>query len=341
VTPQRCREITARYGSLRVALLGDFCLDRYLEIDPANSEISIETGLPVHNVVNVRAQPGGAGTILNNLSALGVGTILPVGFHGVDGEGFELARAVAARRGVEATHLLETPQRRTFTYCKPLVIEPGRTPRELSRLDTKNWTPTPPEVEDRIITALRSVARSTDAVIVLDQVDIAETGVVTRRVLEAVAGVVASRPELPVIADSRRGLGGFPSVIFKMNAAELAAMSGLPVSSDLATVRDAAKALARRNGRPVFVTLSERGMVGALPSGETEWVPSLRIRGPIDVVGAGDSVTANLITALAAGASLREALELASLAASIVLHQVGTTGAATPVDLETLAAGAR
>ena len=341
MTPQRCREITARYGSLRVALLGDFCLDRYLEIDPAKSETSIETGLPVHNVTNVRAQPGGAGTILNNLSALGVGTILPVGFHGVDGEGFELARAIAARRGVEATHLLETPQRRTFTYCKPLVLEPGRPPRELSRLDTKNWTVTPPDVEDRIIAALQAAARTADAVIVLDQVDIAETGVVTRRVLEAVAGVIASRPKLPIIADSRRGLGGFPAVIFKMNAAELAAMSGLPVSSDLATVRDAAAALARRNVRPVFVTLSERGMVGALPSGETEWVPSLPIRGPIDVVGAGDSVTANLITALAAGASLREALELASLAASIVLHQVGTTGAASPADLEALVTAAR
>jgi rfaE bifunctional protein kinase chain/domain len=341
VTPQRCREITARYGSLRVALLGDFCLDRYLEIDPARSETSIETGLPVHIVTNVRAQPGGAGTILNNLSALGVGTILPIGFHGVDGEGFELARAVAARPGVDAMHLLETPQRRTFTYCKPLVLEPGRPPRELSRLDTKNWTVTPPDVEDRIIAALQAAARTADAVIVLDQVDIAETGVVTRRVLDAVAGVVASRPELPIIADSRRGLGGFPAVIFKMNAAELAAMSGLPVSSDLATVRDAAAALARRNVRPVFVTLSERGMVGALPSGETEWVPSLPIRGPIDVVGAGDSVTANLITALAAGASLREALELASLAASIVLHQVGTTGAASPADLEALVTAAR
>ena len=341
MTPQRCREITAGYGSLRVALLGDFCLDRYLEIDPAKPEISIETGLPVHNVVNVRAQPGGAGTILNNLSALGVGTILPVGFHGVDGEGFELARAVAARPGVDAMHLLETPQRRTFTYCKPLVLEPGRPPRELSRLDTKNWTVTPPDVEDRIIAALQAAARTADAVIVLDQVDIAETGVVTRRVLDAVAGVVASRPELPIIADSRRGLGGFPTVIFKMNAAELAVMSGLPVSSDLAAVREAAAALARRNGRAVFVTLSERGMVGALPSGETEWVPALPIRGPIDVVGAGDSVTANLITALAAGASLREALELASLAASIVLHQVGTTGAATPADLEALAVGAR
>ena len=65
------------------------------------------------------------------------------------------------------------------------------------------------------------------------------------------------------------------------------------------------------------------------------------IRGPIDVVGAGDAVTANLACALAAGTSLREAMELASAAASVVLHQVGTTGAATPADLEMLAARAR
>ena len=52
------------------------------------------------NVVNVRAQPGGAGTVLNNLSALGVGTIYPVGFAGEDGEGYELCRALAAKTGV-------------------------------------------------------------------------------------------------------------------------------------------------------------------------------------------------------------------------------------------------
>ena len=334
MTPQRCREITARYGGLRVALLGDFCLDRYLEIDPARGETSIETGLPVHNVVNVRAQPGGAGTILNNLSALGVGCIRPVGFHGADGEGSELARAVAARRGADVAGLIETPLRRTFTYCKPLILEPGRPPRELSRLDTKNWTPTPPEVEERLIAALRAAAAGCDALIVLDQVDLADTGVVTRGVLQAVGEIVASRSGLPVIADSRRGLGGFPSVIFKMNAAELSALTGSPAGADLEPVRKAAVELARRNGRAVFVTLSERGMVGALPGGAVEWVPSLPIRGPIDVVGAGDAVTANLTCALAAGASLREALELASAAASVVLHQVGTTGAATPADLE-------
>ena len=44
-----------------------------IRIDPARQEISIETGLPVHNIVRVRCQPGAAGTILNNIVALGVG----------------------------------------------------------------------------------------------------------------------------------------------------------------------------------------------------------------------------------------------------------------------------
>ena len=82
MTPGRFSDIASKYAALRIAVMGDFCLDRYLEIDPGRPEISIETGLPVHNVINVRAQPGGAGTIVNNLSALGVGTILPVGFAG-------------------------------------------------------------------------------------------------------------------------------------------------------------------------------------------------------------------------------------------------------------------
>src|SRR5215467_15541473 len=92
----RLRDITAKYGSLKVAIVGDFCLDRYLEIDPAKKEISLETGLPVHNVIRVRSQPGGAGTILNNLVALGVRELYPVGFAGDDGEGFELNRALAS-----------------------------------------------------------------------------------------------------------------------------------------------------------------------------------------------------------------------------------------------------
>src|SRR2546426_10231094 len=97
----RFEKITNRYAHLRIAIVADFCLDRYLEIDPGKREISIETGLPVHNVVQVRSQPGAAGTILNNLVALGIQRLVPVGFCGADGEGYELRRALASRPGVD------------------------------------------------------------------------------------------------------------------------------------------------------------------------------------------------------------------------------------------------
>ncbi len=326
---QRLRQITDRYAGLRIALLGDFCLDRYLEIDPARRETSLETGLPVYNVTRLRAQPGGSGTVLNNLVALGVGRILPLGFAGDDGEGFELVRALKAMPGVQMDSFLATPQRRTFTYCKPLVMEPGKPPRELNRLDSKNWTPTPADVENHLIDALRQHAEHVDAVILLDQVDAAETGVLTRRVLAAVGEIAARRAELRVLADSRRGLRGYPKVCLKMNRRELGVLLGDSAPASLDQTKRAAAELAKRHGRDVFVTLAEEGLLGATPGGEIVHLPTLPVRGEIDIVGAGDSVTANLTAALAAGASVAEALELANAAASIVIHQLGTTGTAS------------
>lgn len=331
MNPARAQELMARYHALRIGVLGDVCLDRYLEIDPALQERSIETGLPVHNVIRVRSQPGAAGTILNNLVALGVGKLVVISACGDDGEGFELSRALARLPGLDVDDFATAPEWRTFTYCKPLLRHPGQPPEELSRLDSKNWTPTPRALEEQFIAALERRAGSLDALIVLDQVDRAGAGVVTAAVLEAIAGLARSRPELFILADSRRSLRGFPPVGFKMNAAELAAFAG--ATFEEAATRREAVALAARNQRPVFITLSERGLLGALPDGEVCQLPALPVRGPIDVVGAGDAVTANLAAAFAAGASLREALALANAAASVVVHQLGTTGTASPAQI--------
>lgn len=332
----RFAAVTNRYPRLRIGILGDFCLDRYLEIDTALAETSIETGLPVHNVVRVRPQPGAAGTILNNLCALGVGVLYPVGFAGEDGEGYELSRALSQLPGVDMSHFIRTGQCRTFTYCKPLVLQPGKPPRELNRLDTKNWQPTPVDIQEAACARLQQLAPSLDALIILDQVDLPETGVVTRRVLECVEAVTRRFPALIVLADSRRGLAGFPPVIYKMNAAELAVLRGLKAPLDTEEISRAALDLARQNQRHVFVTLSENGILGATPAGECVTAPALPVRGEIDIVGAGDSVSANLATALAAGAGLGEALELANAAASIVVHKLGTTGTASVAELTAL-----
>jgi rfaE bifunctional protein kinase chain/domain len=336
MTGSRFQAITGKYGELTIAILGDFCLDRYLEIDPAYKEISIETHLPVHNVVNVRAQPGGAGTILNNLAALGVGTILPVSFYGNDGEGLELFAALNQRPGVRLDYMVRTDQRRTFTYCKPLIVTSGQPPIELNRLDFKNWSPTPLALQSELCERLQDAARKVDAIIVLEQVDVPETGVVTKAVLKGLQRIVEEKPELLVVSDSRRGLQGYPPVTLKMNAAELKALTGRTGNDSLDALKQTAAELARERGRSVFVTLAERGMVGASAKGEMEHVAALPVRGPIDIVGAGDAVTANLASALTAGSTLREAMELASAAGSIVIHKLGTTGTASVAELQEL-----
>ena len=332
----RFHSITGRYANLRVAVVGDFCLDRYLEIDPAREETSLETGLPVHNVINVRSQPGAAGTILSNLVALGVGEIHPVGFAGRDGEGVELAGALRVMRGVKMDSFFSTRHRRTFTYAKPLVIAPGTPPVELSRLDFKNWTSTPSVVERRVTGIVKRLARRVNAVILLDQVDQAGTGVVTTAVLAAIDELRREHPELLIIADSRRGLRDFPPVTFKMNARELATLTGMEGELSLGQIGSHAATLARSKHQTVFVTLAERGILGANPRGRVEHVPALPVRGEIDIVGAGDAVTANLAAAIAAGASLKEALRLANAAASVVIHQLGTTGTASVAQIAEL-----
>jgi sugar/nucleoside kinase (ribokinase family) len=121
----------------------------------------------------------------------------------------------------------------------------------------------------------------------------------------------------------------------KMNAIELARCTGAEPQAELTTIATLAKQLAAARQRDVIVTLSERGLLGADPNGHVEHVPALPVRGPIDIVGAGDAVTANLTAALAAGASLRESLELAAIASSLVIHQLGTTGTASPDEIIT------
>ncbi len=328
-----CQQRTNRYSGLKVTVVGDFCLDRYFDIRPELAETSLETGLPVHNVTAVRCYPGASGTIVNNLVALGAACIWPIGFSGDDSEGWALRRALKTLRGVDLTHFATSPEVNTFTYSKPLLIRPGQPPEELSRLDIKNWLPTPEALGNHIAASLRLAAEKSDAVIVLDQVDLIGTGVITRPILAALEEIGRRYPSLLIVGDSRRSLADWPPMVFKMNARELGLITGGPVDS-IEGVKMSVQALANRNRQAAFVTLAERGIIGALPDAAAIHVPARPVRGPIDIVGAGDSVTANLTMALAAGARLGEAMELAMAAASHVIHQLGTTGTASIADLQ-------
>src|SRR5437762_452058 len=156
LSDQIIERILGRLPGLRIAVLGDLFLDRYLDIDAGLTEPSIETGLDAYQVVRVRSYPGALGTIINNLAALGVGRIVPIAIIGDDGEGYELRQALAQLPAVDASHLFSDPRRPTPTYTKPILNTGGVLSRELNRLDIKNRTPTPADAEERIIGALAS-----------------------------------------------------------------------------------------------------------------------------------------------------------------------------------------
>ncbi len=118
--------------------MGDLFLDRYLDIDASLTEPSIETGLDAYQVVRVRSYPGAAGTVINNLAALGVGEIYPIAVIGDDGEGYELSQTLAKIPAVNADSVYRDCERRTPTYTKPMLGDVNGTARELNRLDIKN-----------------------------------------------------------------------------------------------------------------------------------------------------------------------------------------------------------
>jgi len=333
LTDATLQQILGCLPELTIGVVGDLFLDRYLEIAAELSEPSLETGLDAYQVTRVRSHAGAAGTVINNLAALGVKQIVALAVLGDDGEGHELRQAIADLGVVDSRGLFSVTDRsfRTPTYTKPMFHEKGRPPRELNRLDIKNRTPLPEIAEGQILQALTESWQSLDALVVLDQVSETNCGVITERVRQRIAQLGKAAPEKLILADSRARIGLFEYVSLKPNRSECLKAAGFS-ETDPQGLPAAALSLARQAQRPVFCTTGERGILLALPGIEehVSHVPGIPVRGPIDIVGAGDSTSAGIACAVASGTSLAEAAAFGNLIASITIQQIGTTGTASP-----------
>jgi bifunctional ADP-heptose synthase (sugar kinase/adenylyltransferase) len=312
--------ILAQLPRKTIGLVGDLFLDRYLDIDAARNEPSVETGLTAYQVTGVRSYPGALGTVLNNLAALGVGRIVPISIIGDDGEGYELMQELAKLPAVDATHIIRSAERRTPTYTKPMLRE-GMSVRELNRLDIKNRTPTPPELQAQIVRQLELRWSEFDALLVLDQVSEVDCGAISGVVRNWICDRASTSLGTFVLADSREQIGKFRSLCVKPNAVE--AEKWVPGGDP--------RKLAELVNGPVLLTRSEAGMVLAQPgNAKATTIPAYPVPGPIDPCGAGDSCSAAIACAMATGAALEEAAAFGNLIASITVQQIGVTGTATP-----------
>src|SRR5262249_45001778 len=159
----------------------------------------------------------------------------------------------AALPAVVPDHVISRPDRRTPTYTKPMLSEPGRPPRELNRLDIKNRTPLPAPGQDAILTALRAGPPGVGGLILLHTVSEEDCGVVTAAVREELALHFEDNPTQFALADSRERIDRFRAVCVKPNSHECLRAVGRQDDSP-AAVAEAARALAARVGAVVFCT---------------------------------------------------------------------------------------
>ncbi|MFD3408744.1 PfkB family carbohydrate kinase [Aquirufa sp. HETE-83D] len=300
---ERLETLLARIQQLRIAVMGDFALDFYFDLQTSTNEFSLETAKEVHCASAPRTYLGGAGNVAKNLAVLGA-QVSAFGVRGNDLFGREMLHQMAAL-GINATNIKET-HIDTPTYSKPL-----QTQEELNRIDfgtrSSNFQAQTGEL-------LQSLAAETfDWIIFNEQFGIP---LLQAKHIEGINHANA-------LADLR-SLGSYAKHLpLKVNEAEFVKIHQKPATPENIRI------WANTRNNPVLVTLGEKGMVYA-GTEEFHHQPAFPVKGPIDTVGAGDMVVAGFSAARAAGASVEEACEFASLAVHISIHQLGETGSASP-----------
>ena len=329
---KRLEELLQQLGKVRMVVFGDYFLDNYLIMDRRFSEFSIETRLEAFQVVGTRQYPGAAGTVVSNLRALGV-NVTTLGLCGDDGNGYTLRRKLDELH-VDLRGLIEVPGYSTPTYTKPMMRELDGYEHELNRMDTKHRTTLPAVLEDVLVEKLHVLLPDAEGMLVIDQVQERNCGVITDRIRAEIKQMASRYPGKIINVDSREYLGLFENVILKSNLGEsqrAAQCKPIEGESLVAAADRCGRILTARTRRPVIITLGNEGLYlvenDAAPGC---YIPSIPVSGPIDIVGAGDSVNASIGAALCTGASLKESGILGNLVASIVIQQIGTTGTATP-----------
>ena len=172
-----------------------------------------------------------------------------------------------------------------------------------------------------------------EAVIVLDQVVEDDCGVITAAMRVALAERARRYPQVLFWADSRKHIREFRNMLIKPNQFESVGHANpLPDERiDLERLKAELPALRATTQAPVCVTLGERGLMVSDPV--PTFVRAVRVAGPIDPTGAGDSVTAGMVLSLISGATMPEAALIGNLVASITVQQLATTGVARPDEL--------
>lgn len=315
---QLARALIGRFTRQKIMVVGDLMLDRY--IYGAVNRISPEAPVPVVQVGEEKNMPGGAANVARNVRALG-GRAYICGVVGRDANGTDLLRILEADR-VCTGGVLRYAGIRTTVKTRILAER-----QQVVRVDWEDRLRLPARVRRAFCAGLSAVVKNMAGVIIADYAK----GTINQNVVDAVLQA-AQRQAIPVALDPKEvdalTLPGL--TVATPNRKEAFALAHQPEQApsanplkDQPLLRVADILLNKWEPAFLLITLGAQGMLLVARNKPPRHVATVA-REVFDVSGAGDTVVATLLLALAAGANYATAAELANCAAGVVVGKLGT-----------------
>lgn len=317
------QEIEHKWEEKRLLVVGDVMLDKYIWGEVAR--ISPEAPVPVVRATHRSEQPGGAANVAMNLVRLGAQTCV-IGFTGGDEDEKMLAARLSAN-GIDSMLIAS----QGFPTISKLRILGGS--QQMLRLDSERSGARRQADYERLIACVLERLPGCDAIVLSDYAKGVLAPEVCQRVIQA-----ARKLDIPVLVDPKsvdyaryRGATAICPNLGELTAAARLVAHNLDASDldvndlggDLGAVLTVAEAMVPAFDLSFMVaTLSEKGIALVRP-GHRFLAPAVA-RQVFDVSGAGDTVIAVLALCLASNLALESGVELANMAAGIVVGKVGT-----------------
>jgi rfaE bifunctional protein kinase chain/domain len=305
---ENLEQLLAGARGLKVAVVGDLMLDRY--IWGRVQRISPEAPVPVVNVDRTSHCLGGSANVVGNLQSLGAEAI-PVGVTGDDLDGHTL-RTLFVEAGVSPAGILSDPGRPTTVKTRVIAHE-----QHVVRVDSESTAPLDAALADALLARVESL-EGLDALVFQDY----DKGVLGPEVITRLREHCRRKGILTAVDPKFRHFHAYgPVDLFKPNEKELCeAMGSAPAGDD--ELDALADAFRRESGvDELVVTRGGKGMV-SFRADQVVRTPALS-RSIVDVSGAGDTVIAALVLARLQGVDARTACSFASLCAAVACSEVG------------------
>lgn len=314
----RIHNILRDASSKRILVIGDVMLDEF--VWGKVSRISPEAPVPVVEVSHENSYPGGAANVARNLAEF-VGSVRVLGLVGCDAYGLQLRNLLEEER-IRTDCLVENSSVPTIVKTRVIARQ-----QQVVRVDREKRIRPDASLLRGLLEQVERVLPETDAIIFEDY----GKGLLIQEFKDAVCAMAAER-NLVITVDPNPSnpLDWSGVTTIKPNRAEAFAAAGVPQSEPAENPLEDAPLLevGRRliecwKTKQLLVTLSEHGMI-LFDDGLPPYHTPTRAQEVFDVSGAGDTAIALYTLSLAAGATAREAAEVANHASGIVVGKLGT-----------------